>query len=105
MTPPVLLPALLVRFGAERLFLAVADGLYVVGGNPSLNQRVTNRVRTAVAQGQVVFRRSPFVAVSFHRKADVGMLLQELDVALHRGLLVRADIALVIFEVDVLHGL
>src|SRR6266849_3404302 len=37
-TTPVLLPALLVRLGAERLFLAVADGLDVISSNAALYQ-------------------------------------------------------------------
>ena len=105
MAAPVLLPALLIRFGAERLFLAVADGLDVVGGNASLDQRVTDGIRAAVAQSQVVLGRSALVAVSLYREGDVGMLLQERDIALQRRLLVGIDIALVIVEVDVLHGL
>src|SRR6266851_2160637 len=63
-TTPVLLPALLVRLGAERLFLAVADGLDVISSNAALYQSVTDGIRTAIAQGQIVFRRSPFVAVT-----------------------------------------
>ena len=34
MTTPVLLPALLVGFGAERLLFPEADSLYAIGGNP-----------------------------------------------------------------------
>src|SRR6266478_8387335 len=45
-TTPVLLPALLVRLGAERLFLAVADGLDVIGRNAALYQSVTDGIRT-----------------------------------------------------------
>src|ERR1700730_17783667 len=64
MTTPVLLPALLGRFRAERLFLAVADRLHVIGSNAPLHQGITDRIRAAIAQGQIVFRRSPFVAVT-----------------------------------------
>src|SRR6185312_6251829 len=67
MTTPVLLPALLVGLGAERFFLAVADGLDVVGAHASLNQRITHGIRAAVAQSQVVLGRSPFVAVALYR--------------------------------------
>ena len=34
---PVLLPALLIRFGTERFFLAVADRLDMVSGYPALH--------------------------------------------------------------------
>src|SRR5205823_8543766 len=38
-------------------------------------------------------------------ECDIWMLLQEIGIALQRGLLVRIDIALVIIEVNVLHRL
>src|SRR5208337_271838 len=92
-----------VGLGAERLFLAIADGLDPTASNSSLDERVLNCVRTIGAQGQVIFGRAALVAVSFDRDVDVGMLLQELCIALQRALLVRAHIVLVVIEVNVLH--
>src|SRR5512146_2664288 len=45
----ILLPALLVRLVAERLFLAIADGLDAVGADAGLHQRVLHRVGAVVA--------------------------------------------------------
>jgi len=99
----VLLPATFVRLGAERFLLAVADGLDAIAANSSLDKRVLDRVRAASAQGQVIFGRAALVAVSLDRDVDVGMLLQELGIALQRALLVRAYIVFVVIEVNVLY--
>src|ERR1700687_4812470 len=77
-----LLPATLVRLGAERFLFAVADGLDAIAGTSSLDERVFHRVRAIGAQGQVIFGRAALVAVSLDRDVDVGMLLQELRSAL-----------------------
>ena len=92
MATPILLPASFVGFGAERLLLAVADRLDIVGADATLHQRVLHGVRAAVAQSQVVLRRPALVAVSLDREVDVGMLLEESDICLQRTLLVRANI-------------
>src|ERR1700686_3928772 len=99
----VLLPAAFVRLGAERLLLAVADGLNTITANSSLDERVLHRVRAAGAEGKVIFGRAALVAVSLDRDVDVGVLLQELCIALQRALLVRAHIILVVIEVNVLY--
>jgi len=44
---PVLLPALFVVLGAERFFLAVADGSDAIGENSFLHQRSLHRLRAA----------------------------------------------------------
>src|ERR1035441_2288446 len=40
----VLLPAAFVRLGAERLFLAVADGFDAIAGDSSLDERILHRI-------------------------------------------------------------
>src|SRR5215469_7871974 len=100
---PVLLPARLVRFGAERFFFAVADGLDAIAADPGLYERILDRVGAIGAESEVVFGRTPLVAVPLDGEADVRVLLEELRVALDRRLLVRPNIAFVVIEVDILH--
>src|SRR5579864_1564970 len=102
MPAAVLLPAGLVRLGAERLFLAVADGLDPAGVHAGPNQRVLYRVRAPVSQSQVVLGGAAFVAMPLNRELDVRMLVQELRVALHRRLLVRANRVRVVVKEHVL---
>src|SRR5215472_7531878 len=97
------LPALLGRLRAERFLLAVADRLDVRRVDAALDQGGLHRVGAAVAQRQVVFGRSPLVAVSLNGEAHVGMLLQEVDIALHRRLLVWTDVRLVEVKEHILH--
>src|SRR5947209_16636792 len=52
---PILLPALLIRFSAERLFFAVADRLNAISADAGLHQCIAHPSCTAVAQGPVVF--------------------------------------------------
>src|SRR5581483_9752200 len=82
-TAPVLLPALLVRLGAERFLLAVADRLDSAGIDSRRGQGVLYGIGTIVTQGQVVFRRAALVTVSLNREVDVGMLSQELRARLN----------------------
>ena len=92
MSTAVLLPASFVAFAAERFFLAVADRLDAAGGDSGGGQRVLHGCRTLVAQGQVIFGRSAFVAVSLHDEMDIGMLLQKSDIRLDRTLLISTNI-------------
>ena len=48
-TATVLLPALLVRLRAERLLLAVADGLDTISADTALNQGIPYGISAAVA--------------------------------------------------------
>ncbi len=102
MATTVLLPASFVGFSAERLLLAVADGLDVAGAHATLSQRALDGARAVVAQSQVVLGGSAFVAVSLDDEVNIGMLLQESDIRLQRTLLVSPNIVLVIVEVNVL---
>src|ERR1035441_7888847 len=86
MPTAVLLPASFVAFGAEGLFLAVADGLDPAGVHARRGQRVLHRAGALVAQSQVVLGRATLVAVSFNREIHIAVLTQELRVRLDRGL-------------------
>src|SRR5271168_3663893 len=103
MAAAILLPATLVRLGAEWLFLAHRHGLNAIPGDSGLNQRILHRVSATGAERKVIFGRPAFVAVSFNRDVDVRMLLQESGISPQRALIGRAHIVLVIIEEDVLH--
>src|SRR3981189_2597736 len=105
MSAAVLLPTGFVGFGAERLFLAVADGLDAIAANSALNERVLDCIRTVGSQCQVVFGGTTLVTVPFDHDVNVRMLLQELCVGLQWRLLIGADVRLVVFEVNIFHAL
>src|SRR5262249_13378482 len=105
MSAAILLPTGLIRLSAERFFLAIADCLNAIGGDASSYERILDGAGAIVAQCQVVLRRTTLVAVCLKRKADARVLLQESDVRLNRGLLARADIRLVVIEIDILDAL
>ena len=60
----VQLPALLIRFRAERFFLAIADHADAILCHARADQRGLCRVSAVLAQRQVVLVRTPLVAVS-----------------------------------------
>src|SRR5579871_4931297 len=60
----VLLPALLVRLGAELLLLAKADDAQTVGWDASVDEGSTGSIGAVFAKGQVVLCRSALVGVS-----------------------------------------
>src|SRR5207248_8347429 len=103
MGAPVLLPALLVGFGAERFFLALADGLAAVRAHAIPRQLVANGGSPAVAQRQIVFGRAALVAVAFNRKSQIRVLLQELRRGSERLRYLRAQAEAVVIEEHVLH--
>src|SRR5580658_8740297 len=98
----VLLPARFVALGTERLLFSVADGLDAAGAHSISDQCVLHRSGALVAQSQVIFRGSTFVAVPFHREVNGSVLVEELHIAQHRALLIATNLGLVIVEVDVL---
>src|SRR5580700_3147332 len=78
MRTTVLLPAIFARFGALRTLLTVADGLQTIRRDAQLHQEVLGRGCAAVAQRQVIFGRSAFVAVPFHHHREIRILLEDL---------------------------
>ena len=93
MAAAVLLPASFVAFCAEGFFLAVADGLNPAGADAGSGERIFYSAGTLVSESQVVVGGSALVAVSFNREVEVGVLIEELHVRLHRSLLIGADAA------------
>src|SRR5579864_2426290 len=77
MPAAVLLPAGFVGLGAERLLLAVADGLNAARADTRCGQSILHRVGTPVAQSQVVLGGPTLITVAFHRNRNAGMLAQE----------------------------
>src|SRR5208282_2579700 len=97
----ILLPATFVRLGAEWFLLAVADGLDAIAADSGLDERILHGVRAIGAQGEVIFGGAALVAMSLDGDVDVGMLLQEACIALHRALVGGAYIVLVVVEVNI----
>ncbi len=102
MPTAILLPASFVAFAAERFLFPVADRLDAAGINARSSQSVLDCAGALVAQGQVVICRSTLVAMPLNREVHVRMLIEELRVGLNRGLLIGANIGLVVIEIDVL---
>src|SRR5437660_9296889 len=103
MAAPVLLPALLVGFGAERLLLAITDGIDATAVDAALSQSLFDSGGAFIAERQIVFRGAALVAVAFDHKSQVGMLLQKLRCLRQRSLRIRAQVIAVIFEEHILH--
>ena len=102
MGAPIPLPAAFVGFRTDRAFLAVADGLQPVGRNSQLREKVTRRGRPAIAEAEVIFRRTALVAVPFDIDAGVGEIgeyaLQRVGIAGERRARIVADIVRVVIE-------
>src|SRR5262249_38328744 len=101
MPAPILLPALLVRLGAERLLLAEAGRRQTIGRDASRNQRLLRSLGTAVAECHVVLGRSALVAVPFDQHSPIWMLIQELRVLSQRRSIPRTNLVAVVIEVRV----
>src|SRR5258708_23108656 len=105
MAAPVLLPALLVGFAAERLFLPGAGGPNVIRRNASAHQRLFYGGGAAVAERKVVLGGTSLIAVAFHIEAHVGVLLQEARVGCDLLLRLRPKVEAVVIEEHVLNVL
>src|SRR5690349_15475469 len=62
----IFLPAAFTRFRAHGALFAIRDRAKFVGRHSQLHQEILGRLGAAVAQTQVVFRRSALVAVALH---------------------------------------
>ena len=72
------MPARLVALHAEGLFLAVADGAQPVRRNAERYKELFYGGGAAVAEGEVVFRRTTLIAVAFDGYLEPRILLQEI---------------------------
>jgi hypothetical protein len=102
MGAPIPLPAAFVGFRTDRAFLAVADRSQPVGRNSQLREKVTRRGRPAIAEAEVIFRRTALVAVSFNIDAGVGEIgkyaLQRVGIGGERRTRVVANVVRIIIE-------
>ena len=98
----ILLPALLAWFVAEGLFLAVADGLDAVAGDPELYKLVANPVSTVRSESHVVILRTALITMTgdYDFVARVGG--QEVRIRFKSCGVLRPDIISVIVEKNVL---
>ncbi len=97
----VLLVAGFGGFGAEGLFFAPTGGVEVIGGKAEADQIFLNGVGTALAQSEVVFGGTAFVAVSFDRDVHVGIILEEVGGFLQGFARVGPDGGGIVIEVGV----
>src|SRR5690606_9059234 len=74
-------PARLVRLGADRALLAVADHRQLAGGTAVGLQRRGHRVGTALAEAEVVLAAATLVGMAFQGDAGRGTVAQVLGVA------------------------
>src|SRR5262245_6430612 len=79
---PVLRPRRLIVPRVEWEFLAVADRLYTIRGNPKRQEICARRNRAALAECEVVFRSAALVAVAFDRDLPRGVPFQHFRVGL-----------------------
>ena len=78
MSAAVLLPALFVVVGAERLLFAVAHGHHAVGRDAKRYEELLRGLGTAIAERQVVFGGTTLVAMAFNRDFDLRIGTQKL---------------------------
>src|SRR5690349_8705315 len=106
MNPAVFLPAGLIRFGALRTFLAVADGLQLVPVYAELDEEFFGSLRATVGKTEVVFGRAALVCVAFDHNRGVRIIveqaLKDIGVASQRRTRIFADRALVVVKERVL---
>src|SRR6266850_2034298 len=102
-TATVLLPASLGVLQAERLFLAVADGAQPVRGDAERYEELLHGAGAAVAEAEVVFRRTTLIAVAFDGYLEPRILFQEIRGCRERGAGVWTNISLVEVEIGIAH--
>src|SRR5580765_5170459 len=101
----VCLPACLIALRAERLFLAVADGVQAVGGDAKMNKVALDGRSAAIAKDQVVFGGAAFVAMALDGGLDLRVFAEEVGGLCQSLACIGADVRLVEVEVGVLHFL
>jgi len=115
-TTPVLLPALLIGLGAERLLFAVADGLDAVRAHASLGESIFHGARALIAQQrelelavalatkpQLLLLDEPMAGLGSTESARMVKLLQELRRLSQLLRRIWPQRIAVVVEKDVLH--
>src|SRR6266446_5839253 len=103
MAAAILLPAGFVVLHAEGLLLAEADGAEAVGRNAQRNEILLDRVGAAVAETEIVFGGTTFVAVAFDGRLDRRMSLQEVRSRGKSSASVGTNVGLVVVEIGIAH--
>src|ERR1035437_5475063 len=96
----VLLPARLILFCAELLFLTVADGANSAGIDPGLNQGSLRRVGAILTECQVVLCRSAIITIAGNHDLCIWMRLKEGRVLSNGRLRIGANGVSVVIEED-----
>src|SRR5262249_4872907 len=102
---PVSLPAIFGGFTADRLLLAVADGLELGCGDAARGQGLQRGRGATFSQGQVVHGRPTLVAVALDLDLPAGVLADKLGGLSQSLLRFGAQVGLVVVEVNVFHRL
>src|SRR5262245_56913844 len=102
--PTILGPRAFVVTRADRALLAVAHRRQPAGVDAVGNEVVLGRGGTPFAQGEVVFVRATFVAMTFDRDRRLGMSLEPGAIVIQGALGRVGQRRLVVVEEDVGHG-
>jgi hypothetical protein len=104
----ILLPAIFIMLGADRLFLAVADRRQLIARQSQGREVFFGLFGARIAQRQVIFVRSALVGKSLHRQLEVRILLdnicQRLSIGLQSRFGVGTQRVLVVVEICVLNA-
>ena len=105
MPAAILLPAGLVVIAAKLLLLTEADRVQPIGGDPQRHEILLDGAGAAVAEREVVLRRTALIAVTFNGDAHLRVIAQELS-GLREGFAsIAANVGFVKVKVSVAHFL
>lgn len=80
MSTPVLLPALLGGFCAERFLFPIAHHFNPLWVDAESHKLIFDRLHTAVSESQVVLSGAALVTMSFKHDFEIGVLAKELRI-------------------------
>src|ERR1700733_9095952 len=103
MGAPILLPAGLIVFSAERPLFPPAHRIHTVGGDAERNKVILGGLSSAFTEADVVFSGTALVALAFDGDADLRVRAQKFGGLRQIISGVRANIRLVEVEVRVLY--
>src|SRR5580658_7234239 len=101
----ILLPTFFGVLGAERTFLAPADGVHAIGTDAQRNQIILGRLRAPFAQADIVFGGTPLIAMAFDGDADLRIGTQEFGGLGESVARIGANVGLIEIKVSVFHVL
>src|SRR6202158_315621 len=99
----IFLPALLGAFRAEGVLFAVASHIHARGWDAQRNQVLPGGLRATVTENNVVFRRTPLVAMTFDGYGNGGILLEEIGGLRQSRACIIANVCFIEIEVSILH--